>query len=157
MHETPDLVFAKDRQGRYTFVNPAAARFSGRTPEDIVGKTDQELFPDSSFTHSDRRVLDSDAPWCRRIICWSTGSAASSSPPKFLTAMTRAGPWACWALRATSPSCARPSPSCKSYDVLRQAEQLARLGSWTWELDTEHFQASEMMYVMNGLDPRVRR
>lgn len=68
MHETPDLVFAKDRQGRYTFVNPAAARFSGRTPEDIVGKTDQELFPDSSFTHSDRRVLDSDAPWCRRII-----------------------------------------------------------------------------------------
>ncbi|WP_240479232.1 PAS domain-containing protein, partial [Delftia tsuruhatensis] len=155
MHETPDLVFAKDRQGRYTFVNPAAARFSGRTPEDIVGKTDQELFPDSSFTHSDRRVLDSDAPVVsedhllvngQRRLFQSTKIPYRNDEGRTVGVLGIA--------RDITLMRQTESQLQKSYDVLRQAEQLARLGSWTWELDTEHFQASEMMYVMNGLDPQ---
>ncbi len=155
MRETPDLVFAKDRQGRYTFANPATARFAGRAPEDIVGKTDQELFSDSSFTDSDRRVLDSDAPVVmddhllvdgQRRIFQSTKIPYRDAEGRTVGVLGIA--------RDITLMRQTESQLQKSYDVLRQAEQLARLGSWTWELDTGHFQASEMMYVMNGLDPQ---
>jgi PAS domain-containing protein len=41
----PDAVFAKDLQGRYLLINEAGARFLGRTVDEILGKTDGELFP----------------------------------------------------------------------------------------------------------------
>ena len=42
---TPDSVFLKDRALRYILVNEAAARVLGGTPAQVLGKTDQELFP----------------------------------------------------------------------------------------------------------------
>jgi len=39
-----DAIFAKDRKGRYSFINPAGAKFMGRDAEDIVGKSDDQLF-----------------------------------------------------------------------------------------------------------------
>jgi PAS domain S-box-containing protein len=41
---TDDLVFAKDRDGRYVVMNEAGARLHGRPPDEIVGRTDAEIF-----------------------------------------------------------------------------------------------------------------
>ena len=41
---TGDLVFVKDRDGRYLFVNGALARFMGRAREDVLGRSDFEMF-----------------------------------------------------------------------------------------------------------------
>lgn len=41
----PDLVFFKDREGVYLGCNPSFAAFVGVPREDIVGKTDFDLFP----------------------------------------------------------------------------------------------------------------
>ena len=41
---TPDVVFVKDLEGRYLIINEAGARYSGRRPEDVIGRTDPELF-----------------------------------------------------------------------------------------------------------------
>src|SRR5690606_415791 len=41
----------------------------------------------------------------------------------------------------------------KSYDALRQAERVARVGSWTLDLATGAFTTSDMLYEMNGADP----
>lgn len=41
----PDVIFMKDLQGHYRFVNSAFAQTLGKLPEEIVGKTDAELFP----------------------------------------------------------------------------------------------------------------
>jgi PAS domain S-box-containing protein len=40
-----DPVFTCDIDGRYLFVNAAAARMLGRTPADVVGRTVDDLFP----------------------------------------------------------------------------------------------------------------
>ncbi|WP_434388134.1 PAS domain-containing sensor histidine kinase [Melittangium boletus] len=45
IHCASDAIFAKDLQGRYTLINPAGARFLGLRPEDVIGRTDEELFP----------------------------------------------------------------------------------------------------------------
>jgi PAS domain S-box-containing protein len=44
IHLAADAIFIKDRGGRYVFINPAGARALGATPEEIVGKTDLEIF-----------------------------------------------------------------------------------------------------------------
>jgi PAS domain S-box-containing protein len=59
---TTDTVLAKDLAGRYTLINSAGAAFMNRTPEEIVGKTDWDLFPPAaaeSLAANDRAVLAS--------------------------------------------------------------------------------------------------
>ncbi len=41
----PDAIFMKDRDGHYQFVNSAFAQTLSKLPEDIIGKTDAEIFP----------------------------------------------------------------------------------------------------------------
>lgn len=40
---TSDVVFVKDRDGRYLLINEAGARFAGRSPDDMLGLTDFDL------------------------------------------------------------------------------------------------------------------
>jgi PAS domain S-box-containing protein len=39
----PNLIFAKDREGRFTLVNKAAADFYGTTVDNLIGKTDADF------------------------------------------------------------------------------------------------------------------
>jgi PAS domain S-box-containing protein len=62
---TPDAIFVKDLDGRYVLVNAAAARFLGKSPEEIVGKRDLELYPEATarrFIEDDRKVLATGRP-----------------------------------------------------------------------------------------------
>jgi PAS domain S-box-containing protein len=62
---TPDAIFVKNLDGRYVVVNAAAARFLGRTPEEIIGKHDLELYPEETarrFIADDKQVLAIGTP-----------------------------------------------------------------------------------------------
>jgi PAS domain S-box-containing protein len=62
---TPDAIFVKDLEGRYVLVNGAAARFLGKSPEEIVGKNDLELYAEETarrFIEDDRQVLANGRP-----------------------------------------------------------------------------------------------
>ena len=55
-----DVVFVKDRQGRYTIVNHAAPALFGKTANELVGKTDTQTFPTDiaqMFAGSDHRIF----------------------------------------------------------------------------------------------------
>ncbi len=55
-------VFVKDRDLRFTYVNDAFARSQGLDPEEIIGKTDFDLFPPEeaeAYREADRQVLES--------------------------------------------------------------------------------------------------
>lgn len=56
----PDVVYFKDKDGRLVLVNKAFKSLSGRRSEDIVGKTDAEIFPSQQtqfFMPNDAEVL----------------------------------------------------------------------------------------------------
>ncbi len=58
---TDDSIFVKDRHGRYLLINRAGARRIGRDVEEIVGRTDDELFdPETArqFRRDDVRVME---------------------------------------------------------------------------------------------------
>jgi PAS domain S-box-containing protein len=60
LDNTSALVFAKNAQGRYIFVNREFERASGRAAADIIGRDDEAIFPPdlvARFRHNDLRVL----------------------------------------------------------------------------------------------------
>jgi PAS domain S-box-containing protein len=62
---TPDAIFVKDLNGCYVVVNAAFARFIGKTPAEIVGRNDFELYPEvdaRAFVDADRQVLATGEP-----------------------------------------------------------------------------------------------
>ena len=58
---TGDAIYVKDLQGRYLMINPAGAKITGFPVEEILGKTDSEVFQAESaqtIADFDRQVLD---------------------------------------------------------------------------------------------------
>ncbi len=57
----PNLIFAKDRDGRFTLVNKAVADCYGTTVDELLGKTDADFNPNAAevehFKRVDREVL----------------------------------------------------------------------------------------------------
>ncbi len=44
IEQVPAMIFAKDREGRYIYANASTLAFWGLTQEELIGKTDAELW-----------------------------------------------------------------------------------------------------------------
>jgi PAS domain S-box-containing protein len=85
---TIDAVFVKDREGRYVMVNPAAARNVGLSVQQVIGRTDVEVFTDETG----RRIMEKD----RQIIAtgeWSTYEEIGTAAGISRTFLTTKGPY----------------------------------------------------------------
>ena len=62
----PQNIFRKDAEGRFTFVNDGFCRELGKTREEIVGKTDSDLFPKAlaeKYQKDDQALMASKEPY----------------------------------------------------------------------------------------------
>ena len=60
LHGTTDAVYLKDREGRYLLVNPAVSAILQRSADELVGRTDWDLFPTAvaeAFSRVDQQVM----------------------------------------------------------------------------------------------------
>ena len=73
MNHLPDVIFIKDRAGRFRLTNPALNHFYGCTSSnELVGKTDFDFIPDAiarKFAEDDQRVMNSGEPLIDREEC----------------------------------------------------------------------------------------
>ena len=62
----PHHIFAKDREGRFLFINRTAAADCGRQPGEMIGRSERELRSDTAnvekFQRDDREVIDQNQP-----------------------------------------------------------------------------------------------
>ncbi|QLH80759.1 PAS domain S-box protein [Halosimplex pelagicum] len=71
VENTEDPIYIKDREGRYQFVNEAAAENFGRSVSEIVGETDAALFDEGTVADiraDDRRVVETGEPVSREVV-----------------------------------------------------------------------------------------
>jgi PAS domain S-box-containing protein len=54
---SPDVIFAKDREGRMRFANPATLQLIGKSADEVLGHTDVEFLDDKPAA---RRVMEND-------------------------------------------------------------------------------------------------
>ncbi len=62
INSSPDIIFVKNRQMRYKFINAPGAKLFDKSVEEIVGQDDSALFPPeiaANFRDSDRQILTS--------------------------------------------------------------------------------------------------
>ncbi|MDO8140714.1 MAG: response regulator [Candidatus Brocadiales bacterium] len=65
LDHTPSLVYAKDLQGRYIFLNKQHERVFNMKIFEIIGKTDHECIPEEladTYTAEDQKVIESKMP-----------------------------------------------------------------------------------------------
>ncbi len=65
MRHLPGVAFIKDMEGRYVYYNEAAQTLFGRNPEQFLGKTDEEVWPEenaTSYRENDAAVIASRRP-----------------------------------------------------------------------------------------------
>jgi PAS domain S-box-containing protein len=62
VESSTDAIFAKDLQGRYLLFNGHAARLLGKTPQEVIGGSDRDLFPAQAdrLAADDARVMAED-------------------------------------------------------------------------------------------------
>jgi len=63
LENSQEVIFVKDRECRFLFMNPAGYRFTGLTPEKLLGRSKADLVTDPAaaarFMADDRRVMES--------------------------------------------------------------------------------------------------
>lgn len=70
MRSTPDVIYIKDKKGRFVMVNEAHARGVGAKPKDLVGKSDFDIHPREKaerMASDDLRVMSSGKPIVDKI------------------------------------------------------------------------------------------
>jgi len=71
-----DAITLKDTEGRYLLINPAGAKFLGRSVSEVIGKRDQELFtPETGekIWQFDQTVMQSGITWTYEEVAESDG------------------------------------------------------------------------------------
>lgn len=148
---TSASVFAKDVEGRYLVVNPRGAEIVGRTPDEILGRTDHEIYDPVSagrFRAHDLEVMASGEA--------VTTQMPVPTPQGDATYLSIVAPLvdADGAIFGTAGIASDVTERVRSEELLRErthelltAQRIARLGGWTWNPTTDEIH----------LDPELRR
>jgi PAS domain S-box-containing protein len=158
-NNSPAILFIKDRQGRYLDHNPGFLKRTSLSHEQILGKTDEEIFPPeqaAAFRANDQRILEEN----RAIECEETAQQKdgihTSIVQKFPLRDAQGQPYAICGIITdiTERKWAEESLRQKERELL-EAQRLAGVGSWKWDARKDEVTWSEELYRIAGLDPKL--
>lgn len=86
LNTSPTVIYVKDLEGRYTFVNRKFLDMFGLQPEQAIGKTDHDLFPSElaeSYRALDQAVMESGTADAAEEIAYDKGEERTFVSTKF--------------------------------------------------------------------------
>lgn len=157
---TNDAVFVKDLEGRYLMVNGATARFVGHPREDILGRTDADIFPAESAA----ALRAQDEAVMAGGVTRDHEEALHNHQGQSLVFHVTKGPWrdpdgAVRGLfgisRDITAESRREMALAEAATAMREAQSLARVGDWSWDVARDVHQWSEAVFSIYGRDPAL--
>ncbi len=156
---TTEAVFVKDVDGKYLLINTAAAQFVGRNVEEILGRDDREIFdaPEVARLMKDDRAVMAHG----RVV---TVEDTLTSRGETRTYLTTKAPYldgqgnviGLIGIGRNITDRKQIETALQHSDArLREAQRIARLGSWSWEPATNHVWWSEAEFELFRIDPKV--
>ena len=154
---SPAVMFVKDREGRYRFVNPQFLQRFGLRREQVMGRTDAELFPQvqaAVFSSNDALVLASGAPVQFEETAHYVDGERVSVVIKF-PVLDAGGAVAGIAGVATDITERKRTEQAlrESRTLLEEAQKVAGLGCWEWDPASGRLHWSDELYRIYGADP----
>lgn len=152
---TTDAVFVKDRGGRYQLVNEAAAQFINRSVAEIIGRDDLELFEAvqaEKLMANDRAIMATSTAVTQDGTLTSGGATRTylaTKAPFFDASGEVAG--LIGISRDITERVLFESALRETEARLREAQKIAKLGSWSWNPQTNHVWWSDAEFELFGV------
>lgn len=154
---TTDAVFVKDCDGRYQLVNDSAARFIGRPVTEVLGRDDRELFDSvegDRLMANDRAIMASRGVVTQDETLTSGGMTRTyhaTKAPYFDATGKVAG--LIGISRNITDRALVEATLRETESRLREAQRIAKLGSWSWNPLTDRVWWSDAEFELFGLAP----
>ena len=157
---TSDAIFVKDTQGRYLLVNRAGLAFVGKSGKEVLGQDDRELFD----AETAREVMAGDRVIMQGGRVQTQEELLTLQNGEQLVFLVTKGPiynpdghlgGLFGISRDITVHKAAEEALLASETALRQAQQLAGIGNWSWDLETDTHRWSSEVYRLFGLDNRA--
>ncbi|MFN2343711.1 MAG: PAS domain S-box protein [Desulfonatronovibrio sp.] len=162
LQNSEHIAVFKDPSLKYVLINDVYTKMTGHTPSEVIGKTDKELFQHISTPEQIEKYMNND----RKALALSPGQVFSIEESLFdedcglRTFMTKKFPVhdehgiLLGVGTITSEITERKKAEetlAKQKQIMAQAEELAELGSWAWDITNDTWQLSDNWKRIHGV------
>lgn len=158
LDNTTAVIYIKDTSGRYLLVNRQIEKILHMTREEIVGKTDMELWPEETadaYRKNDLRVLEAKAALKFEEVAQQESGLHTYLSVKFPLFDPAGAIYAVCGISTDITERIRMEESLRQNEArLANAQQIAHLGNWEWNIVTNELRWSDEIYRIFGLTPQ---
>lgn len=149
------VIFMKDPEGRFMVMNRWYERNFGVKMEDLIGKTDHDLFPKEiadRLRENDRKVVEGGVPVSlEEEVVEPDGLMHTYITVKFPIPGYKGA--ICGIATDITGRKRTEEKLKKSTERLKEAQQIARIGNWDWDIANNTLFWSDEIYRIFGLKP----
>ncbi len=150
------LIVVKDREGRYELINRKWEDVTGLKREDVIGQTDDVLFPGPigrQFRENDLEVIESGAALEREEILDGARGRRFFISIKFPVRGEDGGvKGICGMITEITERKQAEEALKESERLLNRSQAIAQVGHWQWDTRTNQVNWSAEMYRIFGID-----